>query len=111
MALATVARKHRVDTIFHLAALGSEHFDCPLKKDTRLDMMYMPDAVNAAITSMEANGAQLIHRNGYNVPAMSLAPQDIAAEIKKPVPELTVDYRVDSVRQAIAAARHLGLRP
>jgi nucleoside-diphosphate-sugar epimerase len=94
--------------IFH-AALGSKHFCCPLKRDTRLDMMYMPDAINAAITLMEADGEQLIHRNGYNVTAMSLAPQDIAAEIKRHVPELTIDYRIDPVRQAIAESwpRHM----
>ena len=69
----------------------------------------MPDAINAAITLMAANGRQLIHRNGYNVTAMSLAPRDIAAEIKRHVPEFTIDYHVDPVRQAIAESwpRHM----
>jgi nucleoside-diphosphate-sugar epimerase len=94
--------------IFH-AALGSKHFDCPLKEDTRLDMMYMPDAINAAITLMEADPEKLIHRNGYNVTAMSLAPQDVAAEIKRHIPEFRIDYRIDLVRQAIAESwpRHM----
>lgn len=51
---------------------------------------------------MEANPDKLIHRNAFNITAMSFAPEDIAAEIKKHIPEFEMDYDVDPVRQAIA---------
>ncbi len=94
--------------IFH-AALKDKHYDCFLRADTRLDMMYMPDAVKAAIRLMEADGARLVHRNGFNVTAMSFAPQDIAEEIRKHIPEFTIRYVIDPVRQAIADSwpRHM----
>ncbi|NOQ36471.1 MAG: NAD-dependent epimerase/dehydratase family protein [Methylococcaceae bacterium] len=91
------------------AALSEQHYLCFLKEDTRLDMMYMPDAVNAAINLMEADDARLLHRNGFNVTAMSFSPQMLAAEIKKHIPDFTIDYDVDPVRQAIADSwpRHM----
>jgi nucleoside-diphosphate-sugar epimerase len=94
--------------IYH-AALKERRYECFLKPDTRLDLMYMPDALRAAVELMEADGARLKHRNAYNVTAMSLAPRDIAEEIKKHVPGFSVDYRVDPVRQAIAESwpRHM----
>lgn len=94
--------------IFH-AALRDRHYDCFLKADTRLDMMYMPDAISAAIRLMEFDDERLIHRNGYNVTAMSFAPEDIAREIKKRMPDFTVGYRIDPVRQGIAESwpRHM----
>ncbi len=94
--------------IFH-AALKRKHYDCFLKADARLDMMYMPDAIKAAIELMEVSPDQLSHRNGYNVTAVSVAPRDLAEEIKKHVPEFTISYHVDPVRQAIAESwpRHM----
>jgi nucleoside-diphosphate-sugar epimerase len=65
-------------------------------------MMYMPDAVRAAIEIMEADTATLKHRNAFNVSAMTVAPETIAAEIKKIIPEFSLDYKVDPLRQAIA---------
>ncbi len=94
--------------IFH-AALKDRHYECFLKADTRLDMMYMPDAINAAITLMNADGRQLVHRNAFNVTAMSFAPEDIAEEIKKHIPGFTINHDIDPVRQAIAESwpRHM----
>jgi nucleoside-diphosphate-sugar epimerase len=91
------------------AALKDGRYDCFLKPDTRLDMMYMPDAIDAAIRLMEFDGERLVHRNGYNVTAMSFAPEDIVREIKKHLPDFTVDYRIDPVRQGIAESwpRHM----
>jgi nucleoside-diphosphate-sugar epimerase len=91
------------------AALKDKNYDCFLKPDTRLDMMYMPDAINAAIKLMEVDGEQLIHRNGYNITAMSFTPQDIAEEIKKHIPNFTINYDIDPIRQAIAESwpRHM----
>lgn len=91
------------------AALKQAHYDCFLKADTRLDMMYMPDAIQAIIRLMETDSERLIHRNGFNVTAMSFAPKDIALEIRKHIPGFSIDYRVDPVRQAIADSwpRHM----
>ncbi|MGC5328861.1 L-threonine 3-dehydrogenase [Brevibacillus sp. SYSU BS000544] len=69
---------------------------------TYMDMMYMPDALNAIVNLMEADGSKLIHRNAFNVTAMSIEPEDVAAAIKKYIPEFTMDYNVDPIRQAIA---------
>ncbi|MCQ6265017.1 L-threonine 3-dehydrogenase [Fictibacillus sp. WQ 8-8] len=69
---------------------------------TYMDMMYMPDALNAIINLMEADPAKLVHRNSFNVSAMSFEPEQIAAAIKKQMPSFTMDYDVDPVRQAIA---------
>jgi len=73
-----------------------------IDKGTYMDMMYMPDALNSIITLMEANPDKLIHRNAFNISAMSFEPEDIAAEIKKHIPEFEMDYDVDPVRQSIA---------
>jgi nucleoside-diphosphate-sugar epimerase len=67
-----------------------------------MDMMYMPDALNAIITLMEADASKLKHRNAFNVTAMSFEPEEIAAEIRKHLPHFQLDYDVDPVRQAIA---------
>ncbi|MGX9706538.1 L-threonine 3-dehydrogenase [Laceyella tengchongensis] len=69
---------------------------------TYMDMMYMPDALNAIITLMEADAAKLKHRNAFNVTAMSFEPEEIAAAIRKHIPSFTLDYDVDPVRQGIA---------
>jgi nucleoside-diphosphate-sugar epimerase len=84
------------------AAVKNRHYDCFLRADTQLDMMYMPDAVSAAITLMEADSASLKHRNAFNVTAMSFTPQQLAAEIQKHLPDFTISYNIDPVRQAIA---------
>lgn len=84
------------------AAVSNRHYDCFLEPDTQLDMMYMPDAISAAITLMEANGAKLRHRNAFNVTAMSFTPEQLAAEIGKHLPDFTISYRIDPLRQAIA---------
>ncbi len=83
-------------------AIRHEHYTCFLKPDTRLDMMYMPDAVKAAIDVMEADGEDLVHRNAFNVTAMNFTPEELAEEIRKHIPAFVLDYRIDPVRQAIA---------
>ena len=87
--------------IFYSAVKG-EKFVCPIKKGTLLDMMYMPDALKAAITLMEANPDRLVHHNGFNVAAMSFAPETIYAEIKKHKPQFEMVYDVDPLKQSIA---------
>ncbi len=87
--------------IFYSAVRG-EKFICPLKQGTKLDMMYMPDALKAAITLMESNPNRLVHHNGFNVAAMSFAPENIYAEIKKHKPDFVMEYDVDPLKQSIA---------
>jgi len=83
-------------------ALKNKRYTCFLKSDTCLDMMYMPDAVKAAIDIMEVDPNKLIHRNALNVTAMSVTPEDIANEIKKFIPDFIIYYDIDPVRQEIA---------
>jgi nucleoside-diphosphate-sugar epimerase len=73
-----------------------------IDKGTYMDMMYMPDALNAIVDLMEADPAKLKHRNSFNVTAMSFEPEQIANEIKKHIPSFVMDYDVDPIRQQIA---------
>ena len=86
----------------YYSAVKGEKFVCPIKKGTMMDMMYMPDALRAAITIMEADPARLVHHNGFNITAMSFAPETIYAEIKKLKPEFEMVYDVDPLKQSIA---------
>ncbi len=90
-------------------AVKNGHYDCFLGADTQLDMMYMPDAIDAAIRLMTADGRKLRHRNAFNIAAMSFTPRQLAAEIQKHLPGFTISYRIDPVRQAIADSwpRHM----
>jgi len=83
-------------------AIRYRHYTCFLAADCRLDMMYMPDAVRAMIALMAADPARLVHRNCFNIAAMNVTPEELAAEIGKHVADFAIDYEVDPVRQAIA---------
>ncbi len=83
-------------------AVKGEKFICPIKAGTFMDMMYMPDALNAAVNIMEADPAKLIHRNSFNIAAMSFDPEMIYAAIKKHYPDFVMEYDVDPLKQAIA---------
>ena len=87
--------------IFH-RALSDGSYTCFLEQDTQLDMMYMPDAIRAAMELMEADPARLEHRNAFNVTAMQLTPGSLTAEIRKHIPGFEISYDVDPVRQSIA---------
>ncbi|ABS20884.1 L-threonine 3-dehydrogenase [Bacillus cytotoxicus] len=73
-----------------------------IAEETYMDMMYMPDALQAIISLMEADPSKLVHRNAFNITAMSFEPEQIAAAIRKHIPTFTMDYAVDPARQAIA---------
>lgn len=83
-------------------AVEHGRYTCFLGEGSQLDMMYMPDAIKAAIGVMEADAAKLRHRNAFNVTAMQLSPETLAAEIRKHIPGFELSYDVDPVRQAIA---------
>jgi nucleoside-diphosphate-sugar epimerase len=87
--------------IFYAAVRG-QTYECFLGPDTRLDMMYMPDAIAATIGVMEADPARLRHRNAFNVTAMSVTPEELAAAIRRHLPDFRIEYEVDPVRQEIA---------
>ena len=86
--------------IFH-EALDERSYNCFLKEDTYLPMMYMPDAIRATIQLMEAPADKLSVRTSYNVSALSFSPREIAAEIKKHIPDFSIQYAPD-YRQKIA---------
>lgn len=73
-----------------------------IAEGTYMDMMYMPDALQAIVDLMEADPAKLNHRNAFNVTAMSFEPSQIAAAIQKHIPDFQMAYDVDPVRQGIA---------
>lgn len=87
--------------IYYSACKG-EKFYCPLKPGTFMDMMYMPDALRAAIEIMEADPSKLVHRNSFNITSMSFDPEMIYAKIKEFVPDFEMEYKLDPLRQAIA---------
>jgi len=87
--------------IFYKAVKG-EVFECPLKAGTFMDMMYMPDALDAAIQLMEADPSQLIHRNSFNVTAMSFDPEMLYASIRRHYPDFQMVYAIDPLKQSIA---------
>ncbi len=86
----------------YYGAVREKKYTSFIAEGTYLDMMYMDDAIQAIIQLMEADPARLVHRNAFNVSAMSVAPETIAAEIRKHIPEFRLDYDVDPVRQRIA---------
>ena len=86
----------------YYAAVKGEEFVCPIAAGTFMDMMYMPDALRAAIEIMEADPSRLKHRNSFNIASMSFDPEILAAAIRKEIPGFKMRYEVDPVREAIA---------
>lgn len=83
-------------------ALKNKKFECNLQADTYMDMMYMPDALDSIIQLSEADPTKLIHRNAFNITAMSFCPEDMKSVIQKHIPEFELSYNVDQVKQKIA---------
>ena len=86
----------------YYSAVRGEKFTCPIGKGTYMDMMYMPDALRACVELMEADPYRLIHRNAFNIAAMSFDPEGVFNAIKKYKPEFEMDYDVDPLKQANA---------
>jgi nucleoside-diphosphate-sugar epimerase len=82
-------------------ALSEKKYDCFLSSETKMPMMYMDDAIAATIQIMQAPAEQIKIRSSYNLAAMSFAPTELAAEIKKHIPEFNITYTPD-FRQKIA---------
>lgn len=92
---------YAVDIFHH--ALKDGHYNCFLKADTRLPMMYMDDAIRATLELMSAPLEKVRVRTSYNLAAMSFTPAELAGEIRKHIPEFTIEYNPDE-RQEIAAS-------
>ena len=86
----------------YYAAVKEGKFVCPIKEGTYMDMMYMPDALHAMVQLMEADPTRLVHRNSFNIASMSFEPSQIAAAVKRIIPDFEMTYDVDPLRQAIA---------
>ena len=86
--------------IYH-EALKTGKYECFLKEDTTLPMMYMPDAIRATVDLMEAEASKVKIRSSYNIAGISFSPKELAQEIKKHIPGFNISYKPD-YRQAIA---------
>jgi len=86
----------------YYSAVQGKKFICPIAAGTLMDMMYMPDALRAAIEIMEADPTRLEHRNSFNIASMSFDPECIYHKIKEYIPEFEMEYQVDPLRQSIA---------
>ena len=85
----------------YMEALEEKKYECFLQENTYLPMMYMPDAIRATVELMEAPKEKINIRTSYNLSAMSFSPKEIAAEIKKHIPDFEMIYKPD-YRQEIA---------
>ena len=86
----------------YYSAVQGKKFICPIAAGTLMDMMYMPDALRAAIEIMEADPTRLEHRNSFNIASMSFDPECIYHKIKEYIPDFEMEYQVDPLRQSIA---------
>lgn len=85
----------------YIQALAQGRYTCFLEEDAYLPMMYMDDAIRATISLMDAPREQLTENMCYNISAMSFSPAEVAASIRKHLPEFKIDYKPD-FRQQIA---------
>ena len=90
---------YAVDIFFKAIEQGI--FECFLREDTRLPMMYMEDAVNATVQIMQAKPEDITVRTSYNLSAMDITPKELASEIQQAIPNFTISYQPD-FRQKIA---------
>lgn len=84
--------------------LKNGHYTCEVPEDRYMDMLYMPDALQAIIQLMEADPDKLVHRNSFNITSMSFTPNQLFAEIKKHLPDATFDFNIDPIKDAISAS-------
>jgi nucleoside-diphosphate-sugar epimerase len=97
----TVGTSYYAVAIFY-GAIRENRYRCNLRPDTRLPMMYMPDAISSLIDVAEADLARLKHHADFNVNSLSFTPAELADAISSRMPGFTMDYEIDPLRQAIA---------
>lgn len=86
----------------YYSAVRGEEFVCPIKAGTFMDMMYMPDALKAAVDIMNAEPSRLVHRNSFNIASMSFDPEILRAKILEHVPGFRMRYEINPLCQSIA---------
>ena len=93
---------YAVEVFYHAVKTGK--YTCEVPEDTYMDMLYMPDALEATTQLMEADPDKLIHRNSFNITSMSFTPKQLFAKIKERIPEFEADYKIDPVKARISAS-------
>ena len=83
-------------------AIASDKYECYLRPDTPLPMMYMPDAIKSLLDLSDAKISNLVHHSDFKVHAMSFTPSELAKAIKKINPKFRITYNIDPLRQSIA---------
>ncbi len=83
-------------------ALRERRYECYLRPDTRLPMMYMPDCIKAIVDLAEAEVSDLTHHADFNVASISFTPEELAEAIRKRIPDFEIEYNIDPLRQGIA---------
>ncbi|MCF0164552.1 MAG: NAD-dependent epimerase/dehydratase family protein [Bacteroidales bacterium] len=91
---------YAVNVFYEILKKG--HFTCEIPHDSYMDMLYMPDALEAVTTLMEADPSKLKHRNSFNITSMSFTPDMMFECIKKRMPQASFSFEVDPVKAAIA---------
>ncbi len=91
---------YAVEVFYEVLKTG--HFVCPIPHDSYMDMLYMPDALNAVTQLMEADPSRLRHRNSFNITSMSFCPEELFRKIRERIPSFTWEYKVDPIKAAIA---------
>lgn len=84
--------------------LKSGEYTCPIPENTYMDMLYMPDALNACTQLMDADPSKLAHRNSFNVTAMSFSPKELFSSIEKRVNGAKFKYEIDPVKDQISSS-------
>jgi len=93
---------YAVEVFYDIIKKG--HYTSPIPENSFMDMLYIPDALDACTQLMDADPSKLKHRNSFNVTAMSFAPEMLFNEIKKRIPEAIFDYNVNPVKAEIASS-------
>jgi nucleoside-diphosphate-sugar epimerase len=88
--------------IFHSALSENHSYDCFVREDTKLPMMYMDDAIRATISLMNAPLESMSPaRCGYNISGLSFTVKELTSEIQKHIPDFICNYKPD-IRQRYA---------
>lgn len=93
---------YAVEVFYEVLKTG--RYTCELPENSFLDMLYMPDALEACTQLMEADPNKLIHRNSFNITSMSFSPKVLFETIKKRIPNFSYNYNIDPVKETIAAS-------
>ena len=91
---------YAVEVFYHAVKTGK--YVCEVPHDRYMDMLYMPDALEAVTTLMEADPSKLKHRNSFNITSMSFTPDQLFEQIKKRIPEFSASFNIDPVKDQIS---------